>query len=426
MLYWLIESRDQLKEFYNKEYQEVFLEPIYSNDNYHPILNEIIALYIKPCNGDKGYMLCISHDDTFSLNNTFIDTILQTFTTIYVRDKKQLLYFYNVKNFVNIEIPLSYSHPTTNTHNFYYQKHESKPDLNKIIPIVKHYEKCELIWEQVKNYCVSGNEKYLDKASKVFYIVESNGIRIDPYLFNKYYDPHNEMYSIHYNTIYTHYNLNTMTGRPSNSFNNINFAALKKDDGGRKCFVPKNDYFVEYDITAYHPTLVAKMIGFDFGDELPYEYFSREANIDINDAKVEMIKQMYGGVYKKYEHIEFFKQMKQYLGEIWEIFENTGVFEIKEFNLIFRKDNLKDMNPPKLLSYIIQATETYYNVEMMWEMLKLLRNKQTQLILYTYDSFCFDVNKNEKEILVEIENIITNNNLKFKSKRGLNYDFDRN
>jgi len=163
MLYWLIESRDQLKEFYNRDYQEVFLEPIYNNDNYHPILTEIIALYIKPLNGDKGYMLCISHEDALPLNNTFIDTILQTFNTIYVRDKKQLLYFYNLKSLVNINVTNLDKLPTTSTHNFYYQKFESKPDVNKLIPIVKHYEKCELIWEQIKNQYRDGNKNYLNK-----------------------------------------------------------------------------------------------------------------------------------------------------------------------------------------------------------------------------------------------------------------------
>ena len=423
MLYWLIESTDQLKEFYNRNYSEVFLEPIYYNDHVHPSLNHVSALYIKPLNGEKGYILCLSHDETLALNKTHVDAILRKFTSIYVRDRKSILYFFNSTNFINIPPSLyPYIQPTTNTHNFFYQKHGSKPDLNKIIPVVKHYERCELIWESVKNCCISGNKKYLNKLSTVFHIIESNGIKIDSKLFNKFFEPHDETFSIQHNTIYTQYNLHTTTGRPSNSFNGVNFAALKKDNGCRKSFIPKNNYFIEYDLTAYHPSLVAKLINFDFKDETPYQYFSREAGIDISKAKVEMIKQMYGGVYKEYEHIEFFKKLKVYTNSIWEKFEASNVFEIENSGIIFTKSELKDMNPNKLLSYVIQATETYYNVEMLWEMLKLLKSKNTQIVLYVYDSFLFDVDEQETSLFKDIEQIFTKYNLKFKTKTGLDYD----
>jgi hypothetical protein len=423
MLYWLIESTNQLKEFYNRNYSEVFLEPIYYNDHVHPSLNHVSALYIKPLNGEKGYILCLSHDETLTLNKTHIDAILRKFTSIYVRDRKSILYFFSNANFTNIPPSLyPYIQPTTNTHNFFYQKCGSKPDINKIIPIVKHYERCELIWESVKDCCINSNKKYLNKLSTVFHIIESNGIKIDPKLFNKFFEPHDEIFSIHDNTIYTQYNLHTTTGRPSNSFNGINFAALKKDNGCRKSFIPRNNHFVEYDLTAYHPSLVAKLIDFDFGNETPYQYFAREAGIDISKAKVEMIKQMYGGVYKEYEHIDFFKKLKVYTNNIWKKFEASNVFEIESSGTIFTKSELKDMNPNKLLSYVIQATETYYNVEMLWEMLKLLKDKNTQIVLYVYDSFLFDVDEQEISIFQDIEQIFTKYNLKYKTKTGINYD----
>ena len=42
----------------------------------------------------------------------------------------------------------------------------------------------------------------------------------------------------------------------------INFAALNKNDGERKCYIPENDMFVEYDIQGYHPRLIGEMINF--------------------------------------------------------------------------------------------------------------------------------------------------------------------
>ena len=62
----------------------------------------------------------------------------------------------------------------------------------------------------------------------------------------------------------TQFNLKTTTTRPSNKFNNVNYAALNKENGCRKSFIPRNNRFVEIDISAYHPSLSARLIDYDF------------------------------------------------------------------------------------------------------------------------------------------------------------------
>ena len=424
MLYWLIETKEQLDVFCDKGYKEVFIEPILLNDNIHPVLNNLSLLYLKPLNGNKGFMLCIDHDETLSLDKHLVEKVLTTFDKIYVRDKKLILNFFINSSFTDISFNLNtYIHPTTTTHNYFYQKYNSNVQLNKIIPVVKHYEKCELIWEQVKLHCDVKHDSYLNKLSSVFYMIENNGIKINDKAFDKFYEPNDKIFNIQHNIIYTNYNLYTTTGRPSNSFNGINFAALKKDNGERKSFIPKNNVFIEYDITAYHPTLVAKLINFDFKNETPYEYFAREADIPLIDAKVEMIKQMYGGVFSKYKHIQFFNQMQNYLDNIWETFINDGLFKCEWSNKIFYKDKLDNMTPGKLLSYIIQNLETWNNVNIMWDILKILNGNNTQLVLYTYDSFLLDVDENEMELIDTIENIFNKYSLRIKKQTGINYDF---
>lgn len=424
MLYWIIENKEQLTSFNEKGYKEVFLEPILFNDNIHSVLNDVSLLYIKPINGDKGFMLCLKHDETFSLEKSYIEETLKSFDKIYIRDKKLLLSYFT--NFNYIDISFNYNddiNETTNTHDFFYQKYYSNPCLNTIIPIVKHYEKCEMIWNKVNKYCTGEKNQYLNRLSTVFYIIENNGIRINEDLFNKFFEPNEYKFNIQNNTIYTHYNLNTLTGRPSNSFNGINFAALKKNTGERKCFIPKNDYFLEYDLTAYHPSLLAKIINFDFKSETPYEYFSREANIPLSDAKLEMIKQMYGGVFDKYLYIPFFNELNNYTNSIWDKFINEGYYKCEWSGKIFNKEFLSEMTPGKLLSYIIQNLETWNNVNIMWDILKILNSNNTQLILYTYDSFLLDVDENESDLIYKIENIFNKFNLKTKKQQGINYDF---
>lgn len=426
MLYWLIETEEQLKEFKNKGYKDIFLEPILFNDNVHPQLNNLCALYIKPFNNDKGYLLCISHDETFSINITSIDAILQEFDTIHVRDLKLISYWFINKKLTQIPF---YSLPeievTTNSHNYFYNKFPTKEDINKIIPIVKHYEKCELIWEKIKDKFDNSKNPYYNELSILFYLIEKNGIKTDDKLFDKYYEINNKSFNIQYNTVYTNYNLHTTTGRPSNSFNGINFAALKKDNNERECFIPKNDYFVEYDINAYHPNIAAGLVDYDFKGVNPYEYFANEANIELENAKKLMFRQMYGGVYKEYKHIGFFKQVDKFINDIWKEFNENNKYTCPGSNHVFYKDQLKDMNPGKLFNYLLQNQETYNNVLLLKQILRELYNKKTQLVLYTYDAFLFDIDKDEEDIMVNIENILTNK-FKIKKQKGINYDFSTN
>jgi len=426
MLYWLIESLNQLKEFYYKNYQEVFIEPIFFNDNVHPLLNDLSLLYIKPLNGDKGYIICISHDETLSIEKDHVENVLKNIKTIYVRNHKNLIKFFPKQHFIDISYSLPpYIQSSTKAHDIFYQKHKSKLDINKIIPVVKHYERCELLWDSIKDKFNKESNSYYSKLSKIFFIIENNGIKIDESVFNKYFDIDNKSFNIRYNTIYTNYNVHTTTGRPSNSFNSINFAALNKDTGCRKAFIPKNNLFVEYDFSAYHPILASRLVGYDFGEENPYEYFAKEANIDIGEAKTLMFKQLYGGIYKQYEHINFFKKIKEYTNRIWEEFQTEGKFECPGSNHVFYRDKLKDMNASKLFNYLLQNQETFSNVNMLWDILKILKDKNTQLVLYTYDAFLFDLDDDEIDVLGEIEGVFRDNKLKVKQQKGKNYDFTK-
>ena len=79
------------------------------------------------------------------------------------------------------------------------------------------------------------------------------------------------------------------------------------------------------------------------------------------------------------------------------------------------------MNPQKLLNYVLQNIETSQNVLIMWDIFKILKGKNTKLVLYVFDSFLFDVDENEKEILKEIAKIFENKQLQIKIKKGTNY-----
>ena len=83
------------------------------------------------------------------------------------------------------------------------------------------------------------------------------------------------------------------------------------------------------------------------------------------------------------------------------------------------------MNPGKLLNYILQATETAFNVRIMWDMFRVLRGKKTKLVLLTYDAYTLDVDTEEESILENITDIFKKYKLNYTIKKGMNYDFGK-
>ena len=63
------------------------------------------------------------------------------------------------------------------------------------------------------------------------------------------------------------------------------------------------------------------------------------------------------------------------------------------------------------------------NVCILWEILKLLRNKKTKLVLYVYDSFLLDVDESEEDVIEAINKIFKKYKLNTKSKKGKTYNF---
>jgi hypothetical protein len=256
---------------------------------------------------------------------------------------------------------------------------------------------------------------FYNKAALVFNQLERAGIKVDQTKFEQYYNKEvNEF-------IHTQYNLNTLTTRPSNAFGGINFSALDKNNGERECFIPRNDIFVEMDISAYHPTLLANLLGYTFDSDDIHGSFAKMYGVDYNKAKEITFKQIYGGIWKEYQNLPFFRKVIAYTDSLWDEFQYGGYVKCPISGHEFYQKELENMNPQKLLNYVLQNLETANNVCILYEIFKILRGKNTKLVLYVYDSFLFDVDKNEKDVLEKISKLINSKNLNFKIKSGTNY-----
>ena len=418
-MFWLIETDKQLNYLKNRGFDKAFVEIIPYSFKEHPCQNNICAVYIRPLDETKGFIVPITHSETLSVSIDNVLAILNEINSIYVRDKKESLHYFIHKNIYDTTLHSpTYIHELPQVYTWFHTRMNSRKDVNRIIPIVKHYEYCNNLFESLKeNIDGEFNQFFNTKAPMVFNALERSGIRIDRKKFEKaFYLPDTD-------TVFTQYNFKTLTRRPSNKFKGVNYAALSKKNDDREAFIPQNDFFVELDIRAYHPSLLAKLIKYDFGCEDIHQSFSEMYQVDYNKAKELTFKQLYGGVFEEYKDLEFFKKVIKFTEELWKEFGEKGFIEVPISNWKIRKEDVGEMTPQKLLNYLLQGLETAMNVRILWEMIKILRGRKTKVVLYTYDSFLLDFSKDEKELYELILNVFKKYKLNTKMSYGYNYKF---
>ena len=421
-MYWLVEEDSQIEVLINSGYKQAFIEVISYSDYIHPTLNHVSLVYIRPINASKGYMLCITHSETLNVLKTRVDELVNKFDILYCRDKKEMLHYFPNKTLYDINVPpTTYIRPLTKAHEVLNYKHKDNPNVNTFIPVVKHYEMCEQIYEDLKiniNKQKSDYDEFFNhRVSVVFNAIERMGIQIHPEQFKEHF------YDEKGPKVYTQYNLKTTTTRPANKFKGVNYAALNKENGCRKSFIPSNSILYEVDISAYHPSLSCRLIDYNFPTSDIHSHFSKLYNVDYKKSKELTFKQLYGGVFKQYEHLEFFKKISIYVKELWEKFELEGQIVCPVSNFIYKKENLGEMNPQKLFNYLLQNLETSMNVRILWDIFTVIHNKKSKLVLYTYDSFLFDLSEDEEYLKETIKGIFDKYRFSIKTKQGYNYDF---
>ena len=409
-MFYIIERLDQLEKL--GSFGDCFVSFIPKNNKYHPTLTDLSLVYVRDLIRTKGFMLCINHSESFGLSKENVEWWLVNNTQkIWVLDKKEALYYFNKPQKLFDVNFIQHTHKVpTNCSEFYNTKHYALPNVNCLIPISKHYEEWENTFSEVLPLIQSftPNDQFTfnnERATNVFYQLESNGIKLNKDCFIDYYQgklPHPE-FNLSRGKIYTHYNLYTTTSRPSNTFNSVNFAALNKDDGERMCYMPENDMFVEMDFQGYHPRLIGEMVEWHFPkDKNTYELLGQLLNVSQQDAKELTFKQLYGGVWSEYQYKPFFKDVNMFIDDMWNTYQYGGKYETE--NRIFIPD--ADMTQAKLFNYIVQSKETSTNIELLEKVLDYLKGKKTKIVLYTYDAFLFDYSKEDGDILQDIVNML--------------------
>ena len=423
-MFYLIETKNQLNQL--KEELSLddlpYLEFIQGNDNTHPALAEIIAIYLNV--NKESYIIPLSHLECINQDRDHVLRLLQDYKFC-VLDKKSSLHAAPQLSYTDIQHSISLlDQHTTQAHQWYYRKFPHTK-VNKMIPIGKHLERCEAKLRAIIDDSPGETNEYYDSTLlPVLYELEKNTLKFNS-KFDDYFTPKCKKFSIKEDHIYGWYNPYTTTGRPVNNFNGINFVGLKHDNGERDTFEPDNDFFVEMDYDGYHPRLIGDIVDYQFEgnvhNTLAEIYFKSKkiTPAQYKESKTLTFKQIYGGIDKANLHHPFFSKTQQFIDIIWEEFNKKG--EVKCGSYTIKKKDHPKIHSQKLFNYYIQATETETNIRKIKIIQDYLKTKQTKLVLYIYDAFVFDVAKQDgKQTLVDLENILSDK-FPIKLKIGTHY-----
>jgi DNA polymerase I-like protein with 3'-5' exonuclease and polymerase domains len=419
----MINSIVEYERFLNENWSDdLFLHVIPTDDVVHSAESSPSVIIISNYRTGFLYHIGVNHQDVEkikSLNEVVFD--LNKFVgRIFVLDKKTTLQFlpltnniYDINlglylNGLDITDPVQFE---TTAHSVIKQNFKQYPDCYKCIPLTKHREmvlNASLFVKKHIKDSIFKEGSYLKINNEIVPVLselEKIGVFVDK-----------QKFEIHFNTklkselTHTQYNLYTSTGRPSNRFGGINYAALKKENGSRSCFVSrfgKDGFMVLIDYSAFHPHIICRLIDFKIENSVDfYSYIAKHTlkkeNIttdDIKHAKSLTFRQLYGGVEKQYSEISFFKNLNGFINSHWDEYTKLGYTLTPVYK---RKiQNILNPNPNKLFNYILQATETEIAVPILGKVIKYLNNYDSKPVLYTYDSVLFDIHKNEWDLIKE-------------------------
>jgi len=386
---------------------------LYSDINKHPLENRVSCYYILSPSGNE-YIVPVNHIESV------IDCSdkLETDQKVAIYDLKSIehnamivaknKYDLNWNRYIKKNQPVDTTEYLTNAHNFYYRTHYDKENVNDIIPLVKHLEYFKALGKELMDYLETDDDQtILTTLGKI----EKSGLQTTEKL------------------VYSEYNPFTSTGRPSNRFGGMNFAALNKNDGSRRQFVSrfKDGWLVEFDFDAYHPRLIGEKLKYDFPKGSVHEHFAKLYGVDYDESKALTFKYMYGTVPPEMRSHPFFGKVHKYVMALWDKFirlKSTDFLLSDIYNRKIYRKNLLDMNPNKLFNYMIQLMETENNIKVLSKLLPEIKNYSSKLILYNYDSFLFDFDvKNDKMGYLKKIKVILEQDGKYptKIKVGQNY-----
>ena len=422
---------DDIQQLQNYNYSSVFLYPIVKDSRLHNSQNSIIGFVIVDLDSRKCITISNGHPE--GVYNTNDLSFLKN-SVVYCYNTAAMKYGgFDTSDYIDVEMQYylysnaAYIQDIPTIINHYTRQFNQCNRINELIPLYKHEQFIQDMIDQcwVRNK-QNGLSFYQHELLSVFHTIERNGIKVDVDKFNHRFG---KTLSLQNDKCFTQYNYYTTTGRPSNRFGGINFAALNKSDDTREAFISRYEdgLLVEIDFNSYHPRLIAQLIGYDFGDDNVYEHLATYYhNTDtptkeqIENAKEATFRQLYGGIQQQYLHIPFFAKTNDMAKYLWNQAETVGYIESPISGRRLMIHNHQDINMYVLFNYFIQMYETEHNVLLLGKLFEQL-DQQILPILYTYDSILFDLPSEKVQLLQTTLKENIPNTFPYKLKSGKDY-----
>jgi hypothetical protein len=404
-------------EWFNTRFEttDTIVLPILTDCQKHPLNNTLSALYVRFLDNDDVIIVPVNHSETLPVDIKFVSN--GGTGKRYTINKKSLLHSIPLDNVIDINFLKyvngydldDYSVLDTRAHAFVKQKNRNVHNINRIIPLLKHVEQMDVLSSKMKQTIAtyeknSTLESFVflnDISTNVLSIIERCGLFVDTSLFKERFGEEQLIHISPENLVYSEYNLYTTTGRPSNRYGGINFAAMNKGDSTREIFTSRfgtDGFLVQFDYDAYHLRLIADLIDYknlvgNVHEHFGQYYFSTNEKLtqeQYEESKRISFSLLYGGIRPEYMTIPFFKQVDGLIHALWNKFMSEGKINSMIGNKVIRKDVYHDMNPQKLFNYFIQLHETETNMLNLNQTLLLFTNMKSKPVLYTYDSLLID------------------------------------
>lgn len=420
--------------------KEIFVVSVSNN-------REVSLLLIYDYVEDLKYFLHLPSHFEFKcdFNLEYVKTNLKP-KTVFASSKVDLIFIldFNIVNVIDINLinwlegtPLVYLKDYKDE-SFSRLCHFYKNDFSLISAInfkLSFYKFIEYFNNNLKiylNYYLE-NVKYFESYNKIFFEVFTKlnfskvGIDLETALkeFN--------ITSLKKDYVLNNYNYFTLTGRPSNATKYFNFMSLKKGEGGIRKIIKskfKDGSLLEIDFNACQLRLFLLLINKPFLDEEDiYEVllhkYKHHSFFDRQGIKKFIFYEMFSNDSSIYTgSIKEVQYFEEYKNKLYNFFTEkkyivTPIFKRKMLNLP------TTIKKGVLFSYFMQSFETEFNVVLMDIIFKVLKNNfKSQLILYNYDSFVFDIHPDDEffKLFKVLKKVIQKKGMFVKFKRGLSYD----
>ena len=407
----VIETQEQYKKLLNSiQNKDVAITFVRNDFRSHPSEGKIIVASL--CFDSENHDIIFDHSESDSKLDI---SLLGCVRRFWVDDIKQFFILTGFTNVYDVKLiswvnELEYDdQPIDMVFESIYKR--VKIDGNKIIPIVKVIElsrnKLIQLGEMSDKIKITKSALKYNKAAIELAKIEKTGL---------------STLGDHW---YSNYNMTTSTGRPSNTFGGINFAALNKNDGTRKQIISRfeSGMLIELDYDAYHLRLLANILNIEFPlNKSLHQHFADEVyKCSYEESKTKSFQILYGNI--PVNDNPFFVGVSKLAIVLEDYFNTHKCFKSHIYKKPFNMEKVVDVNRNKLLNYYVQSYETERNYEVIKKLQNYLIDKDTSMILYTYDSFLFDFNiKDGIGIMKGIKNIAEEGGFPVRVKSGSDYD----